>query len=92
MALPNIAERLAQEIDVIDEKTQAALSQIGREEKAADADKVSPIVRHRASVAQQKAMGFAEPVIGTATPAGPVGSTHPTLADPKRRFNFNLRS
>jgi hypothetical protein len=44
--------------NVIDEKTQAALSQIGREEKAA-ADEVSPIVGHRASVAQQKAMGFA---------------------------------
>jgi hypothetical protein len=28
-----IAERLAQEVDVIHEKTQAALSQIGREEK-----------------------------------------------------------
>jgi hypothetical protein len=58
---------LAQEVDVIDEKTQAALSQIGREEKAAAADKVSPIVRHRASMAQQKVMGFAEPVIGPAT-------------------------
>jgi hypothetical protein len=34
--------------DVIDEKTQAALSQIGREEKAVAADKVLPIVRHRA--------------------------------------------
>jgi hypothetical protein len=55
-------------IDVIDEKTQAALSQIGGEEKAAAADEVSPIVRHRASVAQQKVMGFAEPVIGPATP------------------------
>jgi hypothetical protein len=32
-APPNIAERLAQEVDGIDEKTQAALSQIGREEK-----------------------------------------------------------
>jgi hypothetical protein len=59
MAASNIAERLAQEIDVIDEKTQAALSQIGREEKAAAADKVSPIVRHRASIAQRKVMGFA---------------------------------
>ncbi len=59
MAPPNLAERLPQEIDVIDEKTQAALSQIGREEKAAAADKVSPIVRHRASVAQLKVMGFA---------------------------------
>jgi hypothetical protein len=39
MAPPNIAERLAQEIDVIDEKTQTAVSQIGREEKAAAADK-----------------------------------------------------
>jgi hypothetical protein len=53
--------------DVIDKKTQAALSQIGREEKAAAADKVSPIVRHRASVGQLKVMGFAEPVIGPAT-------------------------
>jgi hypothetical protein len=59
MAPPNMAERLAQEIDVIDEKTQAALSQIGREEKAAVADKVSPIVRHRTSMAQLKVMGFA---------------------------------
>jgi hypothetical protein len=67
MAPPNMAERLAQEVDVIDEKTQAALSQIGREEKAAAADEVSPIVRHRASIAQQKVMGFAEPVIGPAT-------------------------
>jgi hypothetical protein len=55
------------EFDGIDEKTQAALSQIGREEKAAAADEVSPIVRHRASIAQQKVMGFAEPVIGPAT-------------------------
>jgi hypothetical protein len=53
--------------DVINEKTQAALSQIGREEKTAAADKVSPIVRHRASMAQPKVMGFAEPVIGPAT-------------------------
>jgi hypothetical protein len=51
MAPPNIAERLAQEIDVIDEKTQAALGRIGCEEKAAAADEVSPIVRHRARVA-----------------------------------------
>jgi hypothetical protein len=28
MTPPNLAERLAQEVDVIDEKTQAALSQI----------------------------------------------------------------
>ena len=34
MASPDIAECLAQEIDVIDEKMQAAISQIGREEKA----------------------------------------------------------
>ena len=34
MAPPNLAERWPQEIDVIDEKTQAALSQIGREEKS----------------------------------------------------------
>jgi hypothetical protein len=54
-------------IDVIGEKTQAALSQIGREEKAAAADEVSPIVRHRASIARQQGMGFAEPVIGPAT-------------------------
>ena len=59
MAPPNIAERLAQEVDAIDEKTQAALSQIGREEKAAAADEVLPIARHRASMAQLKAMGFA---------------------------------
>jgi hypothetical protein len=58
MAPPDIAERLAQEVDVLDEKTQAAFSQIGREEKAAAADKVSPIVRHRASVARLKVMGF----------------------------------
>ena len=44
--------------DVIDEKTQAALSQIGREEKAAAADKVSSIVRHGVSIAQLKAMDF----------------------------------
>ena len=59
MAPSNIAERLAQKVDVIDENTQAAPGQIGREEKAAAADKVSPIVRHRASIAQQKVMGFA---------------------------------
>jgi hypothetical protein len=47
------------ELDGIDEKTQAALSQIGREEKAAATDIVSPIVRHRASIAQIKVMGFA---------------------------------
>jgi hypothetical protein len=47
------------ELDGIDEKTQAALSQIGREEKVAATDEVSPIVRHRASIAQLKAMGFA---------------------------------
>jgi hypothetical protein len=62
-----VAECLAQEVDVIDEKTQAALSQIGREEKAAAADEVSPIVRHRPSIARQKAMGFVEPVTGPAT-------------------------
>jgi hypothetical protein len=59
MAPPNIAERLPQEVDVIDEKTQAALSQIGREEKAAAADEVSSIVCHHASIAQLKVMGFA---------------------------------
>jgi hypothetical protein len=58
--------------DVIDEKTQAALSQIGREEKAAAADEVSPIVRHRASIAQLKVMGFAEPVIGPDPLAQPI--------------------
>jgi hypothetical protein len=64
-AAPNIAERLAQEIDVIDEKTQAALSQIGGEEKAAAADKVSPIVRHRASIVRPKGDGFryAQPIL-----------------------------
>jgi hypothetical protein len=51
-------------MDVIDGKTQAALNQIGHEEKAAAADEVSPIVRHRASIARQKVMGFAEAVIG----------------------------
>jgi hypothetical protein len=62
---------LAQEVDVIDEKTQAALSQIGREEKAAAADKVSPIVRHRASVAQQKVIAVARRWVS-------LRSTHPT--------------
>jgi hypothetical protein len=37
----------------------AALTQIGREEKGAAADEVSLIVRHRASMAQLKVMGFA---------------------------------
>ena len=84
MAPPNIAERLAQEVDVIDEKTQAALSQIGREEKAAAADKVSPIVRHRVSVAQLKVIAAARRWVsrslssGRPLRAGPVGSTHPT--------------
>jgi hypothetical protein len=50
---------LSASIDVTDQKTQPALSQIGREEKAAAADKVSPIVRHRASMARLKVMGFA---------------------------------
>src|SRR5580692_1144861 len=68
MSPPNIAERLAQEVDVIDEKTRAALSQIGREEKAAAADEVSPIVRHRASMVRPKVMSFAEPIIGPAAP------------------------
>jgi hypothetical protein len=40
-------------------ETQAALSQIGREEKAAAVDKDSPIVRHHPSMAPQKVMGFA---------------------------------
>jgi hypothetical protein len=43
---------------VIDDKTQVALSQIGREEKAAVADEVLSIARHRASMAQQKGGGF----------------------------------
>jgi hypothetical protein len=47
------------ELDGIDEKTQAALGQIGPEEKAAAADEVSSIVRHRASMAQQRGIGFA---------------------------------
>jgi hypothetical protein len=64
---PDMAERLTQEVDVLDKKTQAALSRIGHEEKAAAADEVSPIVRRRASTGQQKVMGFAEPVIGPAT-------------------------
>jgi hypothetical protein len=58
--------------DVIDEKTQAALSQIGREEKAAAADEVSPIVRHRASMARLSVMGFTEPVIGPDPLAQPI--------------------
>ena len=71
MAPPNIAERLAQEVDVIDEKTQAALSQIGREEKAAAADKVSPIVGYRVSIAQQKVIAAARRWVS-------LRSTHPT--------------
>ena len=63
MAPANIAERLPQEIDVIDEKTQAALSQIGREEKAAAADEVSPIVCHRASVAEGDGFRYAQPIL-----------------------------
>jgi hypothetical protein len=58
--------------DVIDEKTQATLSQVGREEKAAVADEVSPIVCHRGSVAQLRVMGFAEPVIGPDPLAQPI--------------------
>jgi hypothetical protein len=68
-------------IDVIDEKTQAALSQISREEKAAAADKVSPIVRLRTSIAQLKLMGFAEPVIGPAT-FGPARWLNPSYGLP----------
>jgi hypothetical protein len=45
--------------DAIDGKTQAALSQIDRAEKAAAADKISPIVRHRASTARLKAIAAA---------------------------------
>jgi hypothetical protein len=60
------------------------LSQIGREEKAAAADKVSPIVRHRESIAQPKAIAAARRWVsrslssGRPLRAGPVGSTHPT--------------
>src|SRR5580704_13344530 len=78
---------------LFDRAAQAALSQIGREEKAAAADEVSPIVRHRASIAQLKVMGFAEPVIGPATSGGTrwlnpsygLRSTHPTGC-----FHFRL--
>ena len=58
MAPPNISEGFAQEIDVVDEKTQAALGQIDREEKAAAADEISSIVRHRASMAWLRKDGF----------------------------------
>jgi hypothetical protein len=54
------------------EDAGGALSQIGREEKAAAADEVSPIVRHRASIARQKVMGFVEPVIGPDPLAQPI--------------------
>jgi hypothetical protein len=37
----------------------ASLSQIGREEKAAAADEVSPIVRHRASMVRLKVIAVA---------------------------------
>jgi hypothetical protein len=70
MAPPNIAERLAQEIDVINKKTQAALSQIGREEKAAATDEVSPIVGHRVSIAQRKVIAAARRWVS-------LRSTHP---------------
>jgi hypothetical protein len=70
--------------DAIDEKTQAALGQIGREEKAAAADKVSPIVRHRASVAERQVMGFAEPVIGPAT-SGRTRWLNPSYRPPARQ-------
>jgi hypothetical protein len=71
MAPPNIAEGLAKEVDAIDEKTQAALSQIGREEKAAASDEVSPIVRHRASMARLKVIAAARRWVS-------LRSTHPT--------------
>jgi hypothetical protein len=48
------------------------LCQIGREEKAAAADKVSPIVCHGVSIARLKVMGFAEPVIGPDPLAQPI--------------------
>jgi hypothetical protein len=51
-------------IDVTDEKTQVALSQIGREEKAAAADEVSPIVRHRASIVEVDGFRCALPSYG----------------------------
>jgi hypothetical protein len=53
-------------------ETQAALSQIGHEEKAAAADEVSSIVCHRTSIARQKVMSFAEPVIEPDPLAQPV--------------------
>ena len=64
------AERLAQVVDVFaEEDASGAQRQIGRrEEIAAAGDKVSPIARHRASVAQLKVMwGSRKPVIGPAT-------------------------
>jgi hypothetical protein len=65
------------------------LSQIGREEKAAAADEVSPIVPHRASVARLKVMGFAEPVIGPATP-GRTRWLNPSYGLPKRRMSMRF--
>src|ERR1700724_1184405 len=62
----------------------AALSQIGREEKAAAADKVSSIVRYRASIAQLSVMGFVEPVMGPAT-SGRTRWLHPSYG---LRANF----
>jgi hypothetical protein len=47
----------------INEKTQAALSQIGREEKAAAADEVSPIVRYRASIVEGDGFRYAQPIL-----------------------------
>jgi hypothetical protein len=64
--------------DVIDEKTQAAPSQIGREEKTAAADEVSSIVCYHASIAQLKVMGFA-----ALNPSYGLRSTHGLSA---RRF------
>ena len=78
MAPPNIAERLAQEVDGIDEKTQAALSKIGREEKAAAADEVPPIVRRREAWHSRRRWVSRSLSSGRPLRAGPVGSTHPT--------------
>jgi len=54
MTPPDVTEGAAQTINVIGEQMQPTLAHIGREEKAATADEVAPIVCHRASIAQRK--------------------------------------
>ena len=52
MTPPGVTEGGAQTINAIDEQMQTTFGQIGREEKAAAADEVAPIVCHQASIAQ----------------------------------------